>query len=117
MLRDQARNDAQIGCWALLPNLHENACPVLRPVGVHVRQEIFAEPIARASGAAGSATIIGIVGAGGIGANLYEEIQQNEWPQVAFLVLMILLTVAVIDLISSRLRAAVIGTSKSESGR
>ena len=32
-----------------------------------------------------SATIIGIVGAGGIGASLYEEIQQNEWPHVAFL--------------------------------
>jgi phosphonate transport system permease protein len=61
-----------------------------------------------------SATIIGIVGAGGIGANLYEEIQQNEWPQVAFLVLIILLTVVMIDYISSRLRAAVIGTPKSE---
>jgi phosphonate transport system permease protein len=61
-----------------------------------------------------SATIIGIVGAGGIGANLYEEIQQNEWPQVAFLVLIILLTVALIDFISSRLRAALIGTPRSE---
>jgi phosphonate transport system permease protein len=61
-----------------------------------------------------SATIIGIVGAGGIGANLYEEIQQNEWPRVAFLVLMILVTVAVIDFISSRLRAAIIGTQRSE---
>jgi phosphonate transport system permease protein len=61
-----------------------------------------------------SATIIGIVGAGGIGANLYEEIQQNEWPQVAFLVLMILITVAVIDFISSHLRGAVIGRPKSE---
>jgi phosphonate transport system permease protein len=56
-----------------------------------------------------SATIIGIVGAGGIGASLYEEIQQNEWPQVAFLVLMILAAVAVIDVISTRLRSAVIG--------
>jgi phosphonate transport system permease protein len=56
-----------------------------------------------------SATIIGIVGAGGIGASLYEEIQQNEWPHVAFLILMILTTVAVIDMISTRLRAAIIG--------
>jgi phosphonate transport system permease protein len=57
-----------------------------------------------------SATIIGIVGAGGIGASLYEEIQQNEWPHVAFLVLMILVAVAVIDMISTRLRVAIIGT-------
>ena len=56
-----------------------------------------------------SATIIGIVGAGGIGASLYEEIQQNEWPQVAFLVLMILVTVALIDFVSTRLREAIIG--------
>src|SRR5262249_50312468 len=54
-----------------------------------------------------SATIIGIVGAGGIGASLYEEIQLNEWPHVAFLVLMILVTVAVIDQISARLRIAI----------
>jgi phosphonate transport system permease protein len=57
-----------------------------------------------------SATIIGIVGAGGIGASLYEEIQQNEWPHVAFLVLMILVAVAVIDTISTRLRVAIIGS-------
>jgi phosphonate transport system permease protein len=56
-----------------------------------------------------SATIIGIVGAGGIGASLYEEIQQNEWPHVAFLILMILVTVAIIDMISTRLRVAIIG--------
>jgi len=60
-----------------------------------------------------SATIIGIVGAGGLGANLYEEIQENNWPQVAFIVLMILITVAVIDFISSKLRSSVIGTAKS----
>jgi phosphonate transport system permease protein len=56
-----------------------------------------------------SATIIGIVGAGGIGASLYEEIQVNEWQHVAFIVLMILITVSVIDQISSRLRLAIIG--------
>jgi phosphonate transport system permease protein len=57
-----------------------------------------------------SATIIGIVGAGGIGASLYEEIQINEWQQVSFLILMILVTVAVIDFVSSRLRISIIGT-------
>jgi phosphonate transport system permease protein len=56
-----------------------------------------------------SATIIGIVGAGGIGLLLAEQIRILEWQQVSFLILLILVTVAVIDAISSRLRAAIIG--------
>jgi phosphonate transport system permease protein len=56
-----------------------------------------------------SATIIGIVGAGGIGLQLAEQIRLYEWDKVAFLVLMILSTVAVIDWLSSRLRQAIIG--------
>lgn len=56
-----------------------------------------------------SATIIGIVGAGGIGQWLYEQIKILEWQQVAFLVLMVLVTVSVIDFISARLRFALIG--------
>jgi phosphonate transport system permease protein len=56
-----------------------------------------------------SATIIGIVGAGGIGLHLYEQIRTLEWQHVAFLVLMVLVTVAVIDAISARLRFAIIG--------
>ena len=53
-----------------------------------------------------SATIIGIVGAGGIGLHLYEAIRTLEWREVSFLVLMILVAVATMDWISSRLRAA-----------
>lgn len=56
-----------------------------------------------------SATIIGIVGAGGIGLHLYEQIRVLEWGQVSFLILMVLLTVAAIDFVSSRLRQAIIG--------
>lgn len=56
-----------------------------------------------------SATIIGIVGAGGIGLHLAEQIRTLEWQHVSFLILMILVTVAVIDFISSRLRFAIIG--------
>lgn len=56
-----------------------------------------------------SATIIGIVGAGGIGLHLYEQIRTLEWQNVAFLVLMVLVTVAVIDAVSARLRFAIIG--------
>ena len=56
-----------------------------------------------------SATIIGIVGAGGIGLHLSEQIRTLEWQRVAFLVLMVLVVVAVIDFISSRLRTAISG--------
>ena len=56
-----------------------------------------------------SATIIGIVGAGGIGLHLYEQIRVLEWGQVAFLILMVLVTVAAIDFVSRRLRMAIIG--------
>jgi phosphonate transport system permease protein len=55
------------------------------------------------------ATIIGIVGAGGIGLQLAEQIRVLEWQKVSFLILMVLVTVAVIDWISGRLRFAIIG--------
>jgi phosphonate transport system permease protein len=56
-----------------------------------------------------SGTIIGIVGAGGIGLHLSEQIRSLEWPSALFIILMILILVAVIDLISSRLRRSIIG--------
>ncbi len=56
-----------------------------------------------------SATIIGVVGAGGIGLHLYEQVRVLEWQQVSFLILMILVTVAAIDVVSRRLRLAIIG--------
>ena len=56
-----------------------------------------------------SATIIGIVGAGGIGLQLSEQIRMLEWQNVSFLILLILVTVAIIDWVSSRLRFAIIG--------
>jgi phosphonate transport system permease protein len=56
-----------------------------------------------------SATIIGIVGAGGIGLHLSEQIRVLEWQQTSFLILMILVAVAVIDQISQRLRAGIMG--------
>ncbi|MER2605661.1 MAG: phosphonate ABC transporter, permease protein PhnE [Siculibacillus sp.] len=61
-----------------------------------------------------SATIIGIVGAGGIGLHLTEAIRTLEWQQVSLLVLMILVTVAIIDKISARVRFAVIGDRRVE---
>lgn len=59
-------------------------------------------------------TIVGIVGAGGLGLHLAEQIRVLEWQKVSFLILMMLVMVAVIDFISSRLRFAIIGKSRME---
>jgi len=56
-----------------------------------------------------SATVIGIVGAGGIGLHLSELIRTLEWQHVSFVVLMILVVVAAIDFVSSRLREMIGG--------
>jgi phosphonate transport system permease protein len=56
-----------------------------------------------------SSTIIGIVGAGGIGLHLAESIRTLEWQQVSFLILLILAAVSAIDFLSGKLRFAIIG--------
>ncbi|MCA0302434.1 MAG: ABC transporter permease subunit, partial [Proteobacteria bacterium] len=56
-----------------------------------------------------SASIIGIVGAGGIGLQLAEAIRTLELQETSFIILMILVTVVAIDALSNRLRFAVIG--------
>lgn len=60
-----------------------------------------------------SATIIGIVGAGGIGLYLSEMIRVLEWQEAAFLIVMLLIAVAVIDVIARRLRAAIMGARRT----
>jgi phosphonate transport system permease protein len=54
------------------------------------------------------ATILGLVGAGGIGLRLSERIQINAWDQVAYIILLILITVAAIDFVSKRIRTRLI---------
>jgi len=56
-----------------------------------------------------SATIIGIVGAGGIGLHLAEAIRTLELPKASFIILLILVAVAAIDIVSNQLRFALIG--------
>jgi len=56
-----------------------------------------------------SASIIGIVGAGGIGLILSEQIRTLELRQLAFVILMILVTVSLIDYLCSKIRFAIIG--------
>jgi phosphonate transport system permease protein len=56
-----------------------------------------------------SATILGIVGAGGIGFFLADRIRTMLWEEACFILLMILATVYLIDWISQRLRARITG--------
>ena len=56
-----------------------------------------------------SASIIGIVGAGGVGLVLSEQIRTLEFGQMSFMIGLIWLTVSLIDLACSRLRFAIIG--------
>lgn len=51
-----------------------------------------------------SATVLGMVGAGGVGEILWELIRGFEYAQTCTVLLMIVVTVSVIDLASSRLR-------------
>ena len=51
-----------------------------------------------------SATVVGMVGAGGIGVILWEIIRGFQYNQTCAVLLMIVLTVTIIDLLSSRLR-------------
>jgi phosphonate transport system permease protein len=60
-----------------------------------------------------SATILGIVGAGGIGLQLSDRIRIGNWDEAAFIILMILVTVAVIDNLSRRIRMKLIEATPS----
>ncbi|PMR74507.1 phosphonate ABC transporter, permease protein PhnE [Billgrantia endophytica] len=55
-----------------------------------------------------SATILGIVGAGGIGYQLSERIRGHHWEEVATILLMILFTVYLIDWVSGKIRSRLI---------
>lgn len=51
-----------------------------------------------------SATVLGIVGAGGIGQSLYENIRGFQYSETATIVIIIVLTVMLIDMLSARIR-------------
>lgn len=59
-----------------------------------------------------SATILGIVGAGGIGLLLADRIRTLVWDQACLIILMILVTVYLIDFLSKKLRERLIGSTK-----
>jgi phosphonate transport system permease protein len=55
-----------------------------------------------------SATTLGIVGAGGIGQTLYESIRAFQYAETAAQMLIIAATVMIVDLLSARLRKALV---------
>ena len=55
------------------------------------------------------ATVIGFVGAGGIGQELYTVISFNYYQEISAILVLILCSVSVIDLLSERIRRRVIG--------
>ncbi|ODN70620.1 phosphonate ABC transporter, permease protein PhnE [Methylobrevis pamukkalensis] len=55
-----------------------------------------------------SATVLGIIGAGGIGQVLFESIRAFYYPESSAILIIVILTVTVMDLISQQLRKLVI---------
>jgi phosphonate transport system permease protein len=51
-----------------------------------------------------SATILGVVGAGGIGLHLADRIRATNWDEVSFILIMLLVTVTGIDLVSKAIQ-------------
>jgi ABC-type phosphate/phosphonate transport system permease subunit len=64
-----------------------------------------------------SGTILGIVGAGGIGFQLSDRIRAHYWDRVGFIILIIIVAVALIDVVSHFLRSRLInaGTERTPS--
>jgi phosphonate transport system permease protein len=60
-----------------------------------------------------SATILGIIGAGGIGFALSDRIRAHRWEEVGFIIVLITVVVALIDLLSHLLRTRVIRSGLS----
>ena len=56
-----------------------------------------------------SASVIGFVGAGGIGEELYKVISFNYYEEISAIILLIILTVICVDLLSERLRHVAMG--------
>ena len=58
-----------------------------------------------------SATVIGFVGAGGIGQELYTVISFNYYQEISALLVLMIVSVSVIDLLSEALRTRAMGTA------
>lgn len=88
----------------------------IRATGAHVLEEIvygvlpqvmplwISYALYRFESNVRSATVVGMVGAGGIGVILWEVIRSFQYAQTCAVLIMIVATVSIIDLVSSRLR-------------
>ena len=88
----------------------------IRATGAHVLEEIvygvlpqvmplwISYALYRFESNVRSATVVGMVGAGGIGVILWEVIRSFQYAQTCAVLLMIVATVSLIDVVSSRLR-------------
>lgn len=55
-----------------------------------------------------SATVLGIVGAGGIGHSLYENIRSFQYAETATIIIVVVISVVAIDMISARIRKVLV---------
>lgn len=55
-----------------------------------------------------SASVLGIVGAGGIGVSLYQSFRSFKYPKVCAILIILILSVSIIDTVSARLRQKLI---------
>lgn len=55
-----------------------------------------------------SATVLGIIGGGGIGHSLYENIRSFQYAETAAIIIIVVVSVMIIDVISARIRAMLV---------
>lgn len=55
-----------------------------------------------------SATVLGIIGAGGIGHSLYENIRSFQYSETAAIIIIVVASVMIIDMVSARLRGMLV---------
>lgn len=61
-----------------------------------------------------SATILGVVGAGGIGLELSDRIRLCNWDEALFIIIIILVTISIIDMVSKMIRQNFIGNNSRQ---
>ncbi len=60
-----------------------------------------------------SASVLGVLGAGGIGMRLYDRIRIMNWHEASFIILMILVTVSAMDTLSKAVRARIVSAPEA----
>lgn len=82
-----------------------------RARGPEIRCGVLAHAISVVERNSRSAAILGVVGAGGIGLQIAERIRVRHWDEVAFIIILMIVTVSLIDWISGRIRRKLIGAA------